>query len=93
MYFTSYRYHATKLAQEITSRKERLTLVAVGGDGTVNEILNGIRDFSLVTFAYIPPVPATTLRGLWACHQIPLPLSGTFCTLPISAGSIWGRCL
>ena len=54
VFFTSCRYHATKLAREITARDERLTLVAVGGDGTVNEILSGIRDFSKVTFAYIP---------------------------------------
>ena len=54
VFFTSCRYHATKLAREITARDERLTLVAVGGDGTVNEILSGIRDFSKATFAYIP---------------------------------------
>ena len=54
VFFTSCRYHATRLAREITTRDERLTLVAVGGDGTVNEILSGIRDFSKVTFAYIP---------------------------------------
>lgn len=54
VYFTAHRYHATKLAQEITAQNTRLTLVAIGGDGTVNEILNGIRDFSTVTFAYIP---------------------------------------
>ena len=54
VFFTSCRYHATRLAREITARDERLTLVAVGGDGTVNEILSGIRDFSKVTFAYIP---------------------------------------
>ena len=54
VFFTSCRYHATKLAREITARDERLTLVAVGGDGTINEILSGIRDFSKVTFAYIP---------------------------------------
>lgn len=54
VFFTSCRYHATRLAREIRARDERLTLVAVGGDGTVNEILSGIRDFSKVTFAYIP---------------------------------------
>lgn len=54
VYFTSYQGHATELARDITARGERLTLIAVGGDGTVNEVLNGIRDFSRVIFGYIP---------------------------------------
>lgn len=54
VFFTSYRYHATQLAREITSRDEKLTLIAVGGDGTVNEVIGGITDFDKVTFSYIP---------------------------------------
>jgi YegS/Rv2252/BmrU family lipid kinase len=54
VFFTAYRYHATQLAREITSRNTRVILVAVGGDGTVDEIIGGIQDFSKVTFAYIP---------------------------------------
>lgn len=54
VYFTRERYHATDLAREITSRPEKLTLVTVGGDGTVGEVLQGIQDFSRVAFGYIP---------------------------------------
>ena len=54
VFFTSGQGHAIKLSREITSRDGSHTLVALGGDGTVNEVINGIQDFDRVTFAYIP---------------------------------------
>lgn len=54
VFFTRHSGHATELAAEISSQEGHHTIVALGGDGTVNEVLNGIRDFERITFAYIP---------------------------------------
>ena len=53
-YYTKYQTHATRLTKEITSEVDECTLVVLGGDGTINEVVNGITDFSKVTLGYIP---------------------------------------
>ncbi len=45
----------------MTSGSEPVNLVIVGGDGTVNEALNGIRDFSHVRFGLLPGGSANDL--------------------------------
>ncbi len=54
VFFTQYQKHATHIVHNVTSDDEEHTIIALGGDGTVNEVLNGIRNFSKVTFGYIP---------------------------------------
>jgi len=54
-FYTEYKGHATKLAKNLSSNlKEEIKLVVVGGDGTVNEVINGIVDFEKVCFGIIP---------------------------------------
>ena len=46
---------ARKLAQQLTKDlSSRTTLIVVGGDGTVNEVLNGIEHPEHIILGYIP---------------------------------------
>ena len=54
-FVTEYEGHAKVLAETITgSADDDICLIVVGGDGTVNEVLNGIKDFGNVRFGVIP---------------------------------------
>lgn len=54
VYHTEYARHAIEIAAGITADGKEHTLVVVGGDGTVDEVVNGICDCSKVTLGYIP---------------------------------------
>lgn len=54
VFFTKYRKHATEITRQITSDGEEHVVVALGGDGTVNEVVNGIVNVDKTTLGYIP---------------------------------------
>lgn len=51
---TSKKKHAEQIAARITSDGQEHILVVLGGDGTVNEVVNGIRQPEKATLGYIP---------------------------------------
>lgn len=53
-YITEKSGHAEKIAREITADGKEHTIVVLGGDGTVNEVLNGMKDPGKITLGYIP---------------------------------------
>lgn len=54
VHFTKRTRHATKIAEELTSAPGEHTLIVLGGDGTINEVVNGIADLKHTTLGYIP---------------------------------------
>jgi lipid kinase, YegS/Rv2252/BmrU family len=54
VYFTKYHHHATNITKTLSSSNLPITIIGVGGDGTINEIINGIVNHELTTLGFIP---------------------------------------
>ena len=69
-----YAGHATQIARELTAGTDgKIKLVIVGGDGTLNEVINGIADFSKVEIGIIPTGSGNDFaRGLSLPRSNPL---------------------
>lgn len=52
---TSFEGHATELAHKLCQMdNEKVNIIILGGDGTINEVVNGITDFHKVRLGVIP---------------------------------------
>ncbi len=54
VHFTQGAFDATNFAKEATSKGEDVALFVMGGDGTLNEALNGIADFENTIYTPLP---------------------------------------
>lgn len=72
VYFSKEAGDVAKLAESITASGESVSLIILGGDGTVNEALQGIRDISKVILGYIPTGSSNDLARDLALPKNPL---------------------
>lgn len=81
IHMTRFAGHAVQLADQLSDQAAadfdrcglRSTIVAVGGDGTFNEVINGMHDFDKVNLAMIPLGSGNDLgRGLGITNKDPL---------------------
>lgn len=54
VHITKKKGHAGKIADRLSAPGQQRTIVVMGGDGTVNEVLNGLNISENITLGYIP---------------------------------------
>jgi YegS/Rv2252/BmrU family lipid kinase len=52
--YTKYAGHASELAAQLTSDDTKKTVIVIGGDGTLNEVISGMQRYDTITLGYIP---------------------------------------
>ncbi len=63
VYFTKRQGHGTELAKMLTEGEGEHRIVVLGGDGTVNEVVNGIVHIQDTILGYIPTGSGNDLAG------------------------------
>ena len=96
VFFTKYQGHATQIARTLTQEKDCRSLIVLGGDGTLNEAVNGIADLARVTLGYIPIGSSNDFARSLRLEQDPLKALEKILTpsgyIPVNIGSLsWGR--
>lgn len=72
-HFTHYEFHATKIAKDICKRYNGIkNIVVLGGDGTINEVLNGITSYEDIILGYIPSGSSNDLARSLGISKDPL---------------------
>ena len=72
-YITKDAGHASALAMQICRDNEGIkNIIVLGGDGTINEVINGIDDFSQVLLGYIPAGSSNDLAKSLGISKDPL---------------------
>ena len=96
VFSTKYQGHATQIARTLTQEKDCRSLIVLGGDGTLNEAVNGIADLARVTLGYIPIGSSNDFARSLGLEQDPLKALEKLLTpsgyIPVNIGSLcWGR--
>lgn len=77
-YHSTHIGHVTELTERITSKavagSNPINLILLGGDGTVNEALQGISNFSMVNLGYIPTGSSNDLARALKLNRNPIEL-------------------
>ena len=95
VFFTKYQGHATQIARTLTQEKNCRSLIVLGGDGALNEAVNGIADLARVTLGYIPIGSSNDFARSLGLEQDPLKALEKILTpsgyIPVNIGSLsWG---
>lgn len=72
VYFTEHVYHATEITKSLTYAGTQRKIIVVGGDGTVNEVINGLINIENVTLGYIPAGSSNDLARALKIPSVPI---------------------